>query len=807
MDIDNLEDLKKAITSYLGVGFKIGLILVLFSSLFLFTNLTTELFDTPKFLVLIVFTGLMLVLITLKFTLSDKVVLVRTALDIPLLLLLAVAIVSTILSPSPYVSLLGSQLKIHGSLVSLISYVLFYFVLVNNLKNAKEVKWIFTLLIIASQALSVVTLLSYIGVKILPPPWTTAANFTTTGSSFSTTAVLALLLPFIVMRILNSTKVITIVLNSVFLLIAGMTIALTGTWATWIVALIALVISFFAVIPVNQIDQLVRVKPQNLVGLLAPLAIIALIVILSFVPPMGAAKNPIYLQAKNFSREAQLPFQPSWKISVSAFRDSPFWGTGPGTYAFDFTNYKPVEFNSLKIWNVRFDSSFNEYLQILATLGGIGLVAILSVTALFISSAYPILAKLIKTRSLAEQSSEPSDIELKRGLTIAGLCFFIILALHASTLVLWVIGITILASFMIIGIPEGLPKRWIGAETNIKNIFLKIAANVTQYDTSKESIKIDALPGILLTITIALVLFAGYFGGKFVLADYHHRLALNAVGRNDGIAAYNELIAAEKLNPNNDSYRIDLAQTNFALANAVAAAKAPTEASPGGSLTDQDKQNIQVLLQQSITEGRSAVTLSPKSATDWEILALLYRQIAGVAQNALVFSLDSYGRAILQDPLNPALRVSVGGVYYAAKNYDMAIRFFTDAINLKADYANGYYNLSVALRDKGDLANAESLAEKLLTMVDKSSSDYKTVNDYIADLKNRIATQAQTGGQQANEEVTQPPAAETKGSLQQKELPKVINLPQPEKIATPAAIKKPANTPIPSPSESPTPTQ
>ncbi len=382
----------------------------------------------------------------------------------------------------------------------------------------------------------------------------------------------------------------------------------------------------------------------------------------------------------------------------------------------------------------------------------------------------------------------------KIALAISGLIFFILLALHASTLPVWVVGLLVLASFMVLNPSEGLPRSWINTQTNIKNMFLKIAGNISNPGSSKETIRIDALPGILLTIALALVLFAGFFGGKFVLADYYHRLALNAVAANQGIAAYNDLIMAEKLNPYNDVYRTDLAQTNFALANAIATAKAPNEASPGGSLTDQDKQNIQILLQQSITEARTAVTLSPKSAINWEILAMLYRQISGVAQNAFVFSLDAYGRAIFQDPLNPQLRVNVGGVYYATKNYDMAIRFFTDSINLKPDFANGYYNLSVALRDKGDLANAQVLAEKLLTLIDKSSPDYKTASDYLTDLKNRIASGS------TKESEIQPPASKTTGALQENQLPKVVNVGNPpSNIATPAAVKKPNPTPTPNP--------
>ena len=80
-----MADLKGLINTYLGLICKIGLGLVILSTLFLFTNLTTEFYDTPKFLVLLVFTGILLILITLRFSVMGKVVFIRTPLDIPLL--------------------------------------------------------------------------------------------------------------------------------------------------------------------------------------------------------------------------------------------------------------------------------------------------------------------------------------------------------------------------------------------------------------------------------------------------------------------------------------------------------------------------------------------------------------------------------------------------------------------------------------------------------------------------------------------------------------------------------------------------
>ena len=248
-----------------------------------------------------------------------------------------------------------------------------------------------------------------------------------------------------------------------------------------------------------------------------------------------------------------------------------------------------------------------------------------------------------------------------------------------------------------------------------------------------------------------------------------------------------------------------MAQTNFALANAIAAKATTKQASPAAALSSQDKQTIQTLLSQAINEGRVSTVLSPHSSRNWTVLASIYRNISGVAQNALTFSLDAYGRAIQLDPLNPVLRLNVGGIYFAAKNDDLAIRFFTDAANLKPDYANAYYNLAIALRDKGDIQNAALVASQTVSLLgnDKSNPDYKTANSLFSDLKAKLATasatQAQTPAQnQPTQAANQTaPAAQTNSALQNPNLPNVnvSNLNNPPSVTPVPSVKPNPNGP------------
>lgn len=767
---------------------KIGIVVVIFATLFLFTNLTTDFYDAPKFLCLLVVTGALLILTTLKFALSSKVVWVRTSLDLPLVLLAVVAAISTFLSPSPYVSLLGQGVFVHNSLVSLITYILFYFVVVNNLRSVKDIHQVTFLLTVGGVFLSVISLLSFAGIKLLPAPWNHGVNFTTTGSNFSTTALLALLVPITALEILGKSKLAIRVAYALVLALFGIVIAITGSLASITGALLG--ISLVLILYRSQVSSLLNISSLKsnlgIVALISSLVVVILVTLLAYMPFPGNILNKL---SKSFPRETQLSFPLSWKISVSAFRDSPFWGTGLSTYLHDFTAYKPIEFNKTSSWNIRFDNAFNEYLSMLATLGGVGLAALIFATVFFLSTAYRAILAVRNTVS----DLTPS-LKLSLGLSISGIVFFVILFLHASTLAFMVVGFLLLASFMSVNhlLNAGSNQAW-KKESGLKQTLMRVASSMNLTGAYQETLNLDALPTVMLTVSVALVGFAFFFGGKYALADFHHRQALNAITQNQGLQAYNELVAAEKLNPNNDLYRTDLAQTNFALANAIAISKGPTQAAPNGTLNDQDRQNIQVLLNQAITEGKTATILNPRSSANWEILGSLYRQISGVAQNALLFALDSYGRSIQNDPLNPILRLNVGGVYYAIQSYDMAIRFFTDTINLKPDYANGFYNLSVAYRDKGDLQSAIAAAQQAVTLLDKNSPDYKTASDYLTDLQSKNETATKSANMTAS-------TVEDKGALQQKELPKVVELPKPENIATPAAIKA---SPSPEPTANP----
>jgi tetratricopeptide (TPR) repeat protein len=759
--ISHLIKMRNYLTILIDKAIALILLLVAGVTPILFLNKTTEFYDMPKFIFLIAATILLLGLTIFSWILKGKVIINRTPLDVPLLVFLVIVIVSTIFSATRYQAIYGDLPSIHGSAASWILYILLYFVTVSNLKDMNRIKNFLYVFYASATVVALATLLSFFGV-FLPLDFAKGFNFTPTGSTFSTIALLMLLLPLPLVSIINPNQYLPRYMAVILSVLFSIVIALTGSIPTYVVLLIVFGISLYI-----SKDHLSKV---GLTLFIASAAAVILTLILAYMPFAG---NKIQQLEAGFPKEIQLPLAISWKISASSFRDAPFFGTGPASYLFNFTSYKPTEFNLLKYWNFSFSTAHDEFLQILSTLGLLGFFTLIAICVVVIKNSNKYIS-LTQFRNFKDIPHET----IQFALAISGLTSIILLLIHAATLVSIVATLFILAALMM-------------SQESIRNKTTELSMGLKAATTQNQ--QFDLLPVVIFIVFLvgAVTLLSRTY--TIVSADYYHRLALSQATKN-GTLTYQHLQKAESLNPTVDSYRVDMAQTNFALANTIAIQKGPTKDKPQGSLTDKDKQTIQTLLSQAINEGRASVLLNPRSSRNWEILASIYRNITGVANNALTFSLDAYGKAIQRDPMNPALRFAVGEVYFANKNYDTAIRFFTDAVNLKPDYTNAYFDLALAYREKGDFKNAQLIAEHSLTLIKKETSpkDYKIVSDLITDLKAKNVSKQN----------------ESETGLKNKDLSgvDVSTLNNPPKVSTPSAVKKNPQVKLPATNISITPT-
>ena len=663
----------------------------------LFLNLTTNFYDTPKLILLVFSTILLLGLWILSWVARGKIEITRTPLDVPLLLLLAAILMSTYFNSSLYPSIFGVFPDVHGSAISWVTYILLYFIVVSNLRTPGRVKLLLYSLYTSAFVVALISVLSFFQV-FLPFEMAQGVNFTPTGSTFSTTALLLLLLPLpLVSTVKNSghlPQVIAIILAIIF----SMAIVLIASTTAIVLLILMFIAVFFAV----------RQDLSYSVFLLF-LAPVLISVFLLLFTNISFGGNTLHTMKNSFPQEVQLPAGISWKISATAFRDSPLIGTGPATFPYNFTSYKPVEFNQLRIWSFSFNSAHNEFLQSLGTIGFFGFISLVILSLIIVFMAL----KQIFVKRVGKQKQNE---EILQALAVSGVFAVILMMFHASTLISIVATLFVLAVFM----------------ASLKHARAEVGDSV-----SFKNSNLNFLPILIFIIFLIAAVPVSARAYNAVLADHYHRLAILEADR-DGSKTYEYLQKAEVLNPYIDLYRIDMAQTNLALANVIVSQKGPTEDNPEGMLTDDDRQTIQTLIAQAISEGRASVVISPRSARNWETLANIYRNIIGISGNALSFAFDAYSRAIQLDPVNPVLRVSVGSLYYSTGNYDLAIRFFTDAVNLKPDYVNGYYNLAIALRDKGDLESAKMVAEHTVRLLQLDLDQPQGVSQEMArELRSR----------------------------------------------------------------------
>lgn len=372
-----------------------------------------------------------------------------------------------------------------------------------------------------------------------------------------------------------------------------------------------------------------------------------------------------------------LPYSSSWAIAVETFKQNPLLGVGPGNFVSAFNRFRPVIFNQHSFWNMRFLASSSYPLMVWSETGTVGLAVFLWLMISFIKCI-----NILKNNSLY-----PSIL----------LSFLLLFFLPGNFLLLFVF-------FVLLALIT--PKK--------EAFSFKI----------KE--KIAWLPVAGVTLVLAPLV---YFGGRAYAAEIYFKKSLDALAQNRGLDTYNNQIRAINLNPQREDFRLAYSQTNFALANSLATKK---------DLTDQDRANITQLIQQAIREAKVATVLNPTDSQNWENLAQIYRNLINFAQGADQWAVAAYQQAVVTDSTSPRLRLNLGGLFYAFGNYEEAIRQFRNCVDLKSDFANGWYNLAVTYREQKKYQEAYRAMEITLNLIPSDSPDWQKAKEELEELAKKL---------------------------------------------------------------------
>ncbi len=453
----------------------------------------------------------------------------------------------------------------------------------------------------------------------------------------------------------------------------------------------------------------------------------------------------------------------SWSIAIDALKESPVFGIGAGNYLTAFSRYRPLSYNQTDLWPIKFATARNYYLTAFTETGLLG-------------AAGMILIFLSIYRYARHQ------ITLKNRLNINFLANSNLISLSVLIILLAIFPGTILlvaTAFILLALTTETRETTINLSTQ--------AAMVPEEITKQRGVFTSRLPAFIVTLPIIVfVIFSGYHASRYLVAELTYKKALDALIQNQAAQTYDLMRQAINQNPLVDRYHISYSQVNLALANSIA---------QNPDITDTDRANIAQLIQQAIREGKAAVALNPFKAGNWEVLARIYQAIVPFAQGADLFATQSFRQAITLDPINPNLRIALGGVHYGQGNFDTSVRVFELATIAKPDHANAHYNLAFALRESGDINRAISEMTVVLSLVDRDSNDYQVARQALEDLEERRATISEAAG----EELVPPQSAEEPVIEPPIELPEESEPPEAPITPTPTEEVTPTPTQVPTP--------
>lgn len=429
------------------------------------------------------------------------------------------------------------------------------------------------------------------------------------------------------------------------------------------------------------------------------------------------------LQLFTTQKPTLLPFETGFQTAFAAISQDTgriaqgfALGSGYGNYATVFTRFKQVTFNANPtLWTVQFNNSSSFVLEILATTGVLGFLA-------FLFLLFRVVTKP------AVKKTNPAYL----GLVVLSVLSFILPFSFIEVSLLFIL-LGIFAVF------QSLKSHKEYYDVELKFVALKKGIiSLQQIEVpSHEKYEYNRPTAFAIAgICIIFVALFGWYAVRFVLSDMTFQKSLVLAAGNNGSATYQAQVKAISTFPYRSAYYSIFSQTNIALAGSLANLKQPK-----GAANTQTQSTLYTLIQQGITTGRQATTLSPLTVTNWQNLSSIYRALIGLGQNADTFAIQAAQQAVVLDPNNPQEYIALGGIYYQLSQWDNAIRAFQQAAALKQDYSNAYYNLGHAYEQKGDYQDALTAYQAVKTLVGNDQINLAKINSDITNVQGKLGGQ------------------------------------------------------------------
>jgi len=621
---------------------KISIYLLVFLLPLFFLPWTVSVLDFNKQLLLILLVFISLLCWLLKSLQEGKINLNFSLLNLAIIVFLVVLAASTLFSSYKYGSFWGWPLNVASSFLTISGFILLYFLIINIFQKKGEIFGLLFTLALSSFLAVLFGGFQLFGKFFIPFDFAKISSFNTIGTVNSLGIFVALLLPLIISLIFISKRLVKVLLI-IFGLVDLALIFLVNFWVAWIVLLIGMAAILIFGIARQEIFQ---------TGWLT-LSMFLLVLSLCFgifrISIPGLPTTPLEVspsQKTTFNITTQ-----TLKESIPAL----FLGSGPSTFVYDYSKFKPETINQTAFWGVRFSSGASEILDKLATCGILGLISFLGILAVFLWFGF---------RGLIKKVAKGDSLWIfSLGIFASWLATATALFFYPANLSLGFLFWIFTASFIAFG--DSKIKSWELKPSSLANI------------------------GISFLSIFILILGVGIFflAGQRYVAEIRYLQGIRAFQRGDNQAAINSLLSAVNLTGGKqDNYWRDLSQVYlFRINEELLKKDVPQE---------ELQKTIPPLVSNAVNSAKRATDVAPRDVANWSVRGFVYRNVVNLIGGAEEWAIKSYEEAAKLEPANPYIYTELGRVYLAKNERDKAQEQFQKALELKSDYAPAHFQIA-----------------------------------------------------------------------------------------------------------------
>lgn len=670
-----------------------------------------------------------------KCILEKQIKIIRTPLDIPILLFLLSQLISSIFSLDTRVSWLGYYSRFNGGMFSLLSYAFLYFAFVSNIPF-KQMQRYLAAMLVGGIIVALWGLPAHFGYdptcfvfrgNLDVSCWTFAFQpkvriFSTLGQPDWMAAYLDALVPlalYFSILMLQKKKYIAAGIFGLTSILFYVDLIYTGSKSAYLALLVEVILFIGGYLWIYR--QVLKEKlPQQLHIFLG--SILILFFILTFfigqpVPQLNiftlqgirdhfAVKMQQTPPSSSTSKQASAPVSAGefggtdsgkirlfvWQGALAAWLAHPIFGTGVETFAFAYYQFRPAGHNMTSEWDYLYNKAHNEYLNYLATTGIVGLVTYLFMIGVFFFVT--IQTSLRKTQQPIEQLLVVS--------LVTGYISILITNFFGFSVVIMNVFLFLFPAFVFM--KQNMSKE---------NKALLLPKEQTDTEPS-------GLQWLGVTICAIVAIYVCYALFAFWNADKAYALGQNLDHVGQYQQAYSYLHTAVTAFPAEPTF-----QDEMSLNDAILAA----------SLVSTNATAASQLAREAVQTSNMIVTQHPNNVTYWKdrvrILYTLGQYNASYNQAALA----SIQKAAELAPTDAKVWYNYGLIAGQSGNIQSAITILQKTTQLKPDYKDAYYALGLYYR--------QAAVNKAGTVIDQTM-EQKAVEtmQYILNHFNATDTQA-----------------------------------------------------------------